>query len=513
MQYVCVDPVEFLYTDTKEYKSGTDRINILTPRGSYACAQILLTECSDSIEVSCDGWDPEIYEMVAIHVESNPMYSWNNAARHTPEKKAPFEVYDCLKPYCGSITPKNGQTAVYFSMQIPKDFPVGVINGSVTVNGVSIPVTVEVSSAIVPDETLSVVMWYSKENIRKYHGLESGSQALDDMETEYFKLMRRQHQNGTGISVRPKITDVGKDLYEFDFSDMEKSIKKLLSLGFTKFTYDMDVTAKKDDPHIYVHGGVSCISLEGYSYLAQFLTALNKFICDHGWNDKFLLGVYDEPQPEILLEYKALCGIVRKFAPDIKTIVAINEFGVAEGCVDIPIPMNWTYTDHMEEYEAYRKYDDELWYYDCMGPRGEGYINRFLDYALISTRYHGWGNYKYGMTGYLHWAINQFMKDMDPFKQSCVDLGVGGKEYLLPPGDTHIVYPGEDGPWMSVRLENYRASFEEYEMLRAVSEKDKAKADSICDSVFRSFKDVEYDPIAFRSKRNELIRAMENSVN
>ena len=221
MQYVCVDPVEFLYTDTKEYKSGTDRINILTPRGSYACAQILLTECSDSIEVSCDGWYPEIYEMVAIHVEANPMYSWNNAAPHTPEKKAPFEVYDCLKPYCGSITPKNGQTAVYFSMQIPKDFPVGVINGSVTVNGISIPVTVEVSSAIVPDETLSVVMWYSKENIRKYHGLESGSQDLDDMETEYFKLMRRQHQNGTGISVRPKITDVGKDLYEFDFSDME----------------------------------------------------------------------------------------------------------------------------------------------------------------------------------------------------------------------------------------------------------------------------------------------------
>ena len=121
MQYVCVDPVEFLYTDTKEYKSGTDMINILTPRGSYACAQILLTECSDSIEVSCDGWDPEIYEMVTIHVEANPMYSWNNAAPHTPEKKAPFEVYDCLKPYCGAITPKKGQAAVYFSMQIPKD--------------------------------------------------------------------------------------------------------------------------------------------------------------------------------------------------------------------------------------------------------------------------------------------------------------------------------------------------------------------------------------------------------
>ncbi|MBQ2915757.1 MAG: DUF4091 domain-containing protein [Clostridia bacterium] len=510
MKYICVDTVEFLYTDITEYQSGTDRINILTPRGSYACAQILLTEGCGNINIECNGWKPEIYEMVAVKVEANPMYVWNKEAPHTPEKKAPFEVYDCLKPYQGSINFKNGQAAVYFSMLIPKDAPIGTINGTVTVNELGIPVTIEVSSAVVPQETLSVVMWYSKKNIRKYHKLEECSSELDDMETKYLKMMRRQHQNGTNISARPKIKVVGKDKYEFDFSDMEISINKLLSLGFTKFTHDLDVTSKPDSPHIFVYGDVPCTSLEGYSYLAQFLTALSKFIREHGWCDKFLLGVYDEPQPNITMEYKALCGIIRKFAPDIKTIVAINEFGVAEGCVDIPIPLNWTYTDHMEEYEAYREYDDELWYYDCMGPRGEGYINRFLDYALISTRYHGWGNYKYNMTGYLHWAINQFMKEQDPFKQSCVDCGVGGNEYLLPPGDTHIVYPGEYGPWMSVRLESYRASFEEYEMLRTVALKDKKTADDICESVFRSFKDVEYDPRIFRTERNKLIRALES---
>ncbi len=512
MKYVCVDPVEFLYTDTVEYKSGTDSIKILTPRGSYACAQIMFTESCSSFEVKCNGWTPEIYEMIPVTVEANPMYVWNKEAPHTPEKKAPFEVYDCLKPYEGNISMKNGQAAVYFSMWIPSDAPTGIITGSVTVNELEIPVTIEISSAVVPEETLSVVMWYSKNNIKKYHGLETEDSTFEDIRTKYFRMMRRMRQTGTGIPCRPKIKEVGKDQYEFDFSEMEKEIKKLISLGFTKFTYDMDLSTKADSPHIFVHGDVSCLSLSGYSYLAQFLTALEKFIDEHGWNDKFLLGVYDEPQPEIAAEYKALCGIIRKFAPDIKTIVAINEFGVAEGCVDIPIPLNWTYTDHMEEYEQYRKYDDELWYYDCMGPRGEGYINRFLDYALLSTRYHGWGNYKYNMTGYLHWAINQFLKDQDPFVQSCVECGVAGSEYLLPPGDTHIVYPGKDEPWMSVRLENYRASFEEYEMLRAVSAKNKDLADNICDSVFHSFKDVEYDPIVFRAKRNELIRAMEKTV-
>ena len=55
MEYICVDPVEFLYPDITEYKSGTDKINILTPRGSYACAQIFLSEGDGSVEVGCEG--------------------------------------------------------------------------------------------------------------------------------------------------------------------------------------------------------------------------------------------------------------------------------------------------------------------------------------------------------------------------------------------------------------------------------------------------------------------------
>ena len=129
-----------------------------------------------------------------------------------------------------------------------------------------------------------------------------------------------------------------------------------------------------------------------------------------------------------------------------------------------------------------------------------------MDYTLLATRYHGWGNYKYDMKGYHHWAVNRYLGGQDPFKNSCT---MQDNETELPAGDTHIVYPGENGPWMSVRLENYRAGFEEYEMLRVLAQKDKKLADDICASVFRSFKDVEYDPLTFRAVRNVLIRAME----
>ena len=71
------------------------------------------------------------------------------------------------------------------------------------------------------------------------------------------------------------------------------------------------------------------------------------------------------------------------------------------------------------------------------------------------------------------------------------------------------MYPGQSGPWMSVRLENQRAGTEEYEMLRAVAAADRTLADSLCARVFRSFRDVAYDALVFRETRNALVRAVE----
>ena len=61
---------------------------------------------------------------------------------------------------------------------------------------------------------------------------------------------------------------------------------------------------------------------------------------------------------------------------------------------------------------------------------------------------------------------------------------------------------------MSIRLENHRASAEEYEMLKKLAETDRARADAICAAVFRSFRDVEYDPHIFRAARRELLKAL-----
>ena len=84
MKFTCVDPVEFLYPDVTVYKSGTDMISILTPRGSYACAQILFYEGEGSLQIACEGWEPEVYEMVAIPVETNERMTEENSTPFSP---------------------------------------------------------------------------------------------------------------------------------------------------------------------------------------------------------------------------------------------------------------------------------------------------------------------------------------------------------------------------------------------------------------------------------------------
>ena len=514
MKYTCVDTAEYLYPDITEYTSGTDRIDILTPRGSFACAQVFLTEGSGSVSVACEGWNPEVYEMIAIPVEENNRITEENTAPHTPERKAPFDVYDCLKPSNGKLTFKDGVAAVYFSLWIPKDAPVGVTEGSIKLGDIRIPVTIEVSSAVVPDETMSVLMYYIKPNVCIYHKVEEGSDEFERLETEYLMMLRRMRQNALWIPETenfPVTTVLGENRYEFDFSHMEAFIGKAMTLGYKKVYHRLGFRESWNKSTILV-GGLPCMSFEGYCYLAQYLPALRKFLEERGWLDKFMLSILDEPRANNAMEYRALCNLARKFAPGMKLIDAIS-FGYVDGTIDICVPMTCEYEEHREDYEAYRKYGDEMWSYDCCIPRGNGYINRFMDGALLATRYHGWGNYAYNLTGYLHWAANFYQPGQDPFTQSCPLHQNTDDIAKIPAGDTHIMYPGEDGPWMSVRLENYRAGFEEYEMLRAVASEDKALADAVCGKVFRKFNDVEYDARVFRAARNELIRAMEKYSN
>ena len=130
-------------------------------------------------------------------------------------------------------------------------------------------------------------------------------------------------------------------------------------------------------------------------------------------------------------------------------------------------------------------------------------MNRLWDMPLLRTRYLHWGNYKYDMEGFLHWGLNHYDDDHDPFEQ---------KNLTFPAGDTHITYPGEHGPWGSMRLEAMRAGIEDYELLKLLANKDKALADEITSSCLISFNEANEDPVHFANTHLRLLQAVSDCV-
>lgn len=132
-------------------------------------------------------------------------------------------------------------------------------------------------------------------------------------------------------------------------------------------------------------------------------------------------------------------------------------------------------------------------------------MNRLLDMPLIRTRFLHWGNFLYDLTGYLHWGFNQYEEAQDPFESNCPVHVAGNSDKRLPPGDTHIVYPGLEGPWGSMRLEAMRAGIEDYEIFKVLEKKDKKLADTIVRSCMKSFCSVNYDIEAFHTTHRLLL--------
>lgn len=518
MKYTVVDSSEFTYPDIWEYASSSGKADVFAPRGGYAAFQLLLDGLPEdgAVDVSAEGFTPELYSLYPVYIEANPGLDAGNALPHCPERWAPYYIYDCLMPYRGKIKVTGGKGGLYVAFKIDANAEAGVTEGCIKAGDVTVPVRIEVFAATVPGETLKIVMGYNRGCVAQYHKVTYGTKEYEDLDDKYLLMLRRMRQNMMyvgGVNTR----ELGDNKYAFDFTAMENNIKKALSFGI-KYFNGPSVGWRKSwhESTIYVKGSIPCMSYEGYLYLSQYLPALHEVLCRNGWLDIFAMGVADEPNTENATEFRALCGLVRKFVPDIKLIDAMS-YGNLHGALDIWVPLNAEYELHRKEMETLRGNGDEIWQYVCCGPRYGGYINRFMDYALLSTRYLYWGNYKYNLGGYLHWAANCYQNGVssdgtaysqDPFICSCPEHHNTDAVCILPPGDTHIIYPGDGEPWMSIRLEAHRESAEEYELFKILAAKDKAAADEICGSCFRSFCDVEYDPIKFRAARRRLLEAV-----
>lgn len=513
MIYHIIDNTEWLYPDRTDYETSSETFYVFCAKNGYASAQIHIYSAGSDVKITLSGFDAEIYEEIAVPVEQNVGFSAENRTKFYPSRLAPTRVYDCLKPCSGTAKTENGVCALYVAYNASLTGKAGKIYGSITLESgnekAEIPVCVNVYDVTIPEESLKVIMGCSFNTAAPFHNVKAGTPEYEELRIKYLKMLRRMRQNmlytdGVRLQKKPD----GK--YSFDFSELEKNVTEALDLGFKYFSMSgvgFRRSWKASTIRICMTD-MDAMSPEAYEFLSQYIPALRNFLAEKGWLERFYLGVADEPNDENALEFKKLCGIIKSFAPDIKLMDALSYNDKLHGALDVWIPLNKSYQEHKTDFDTYREDGSEIWQYVCCGPRGDGYINRFIDYPLVDSRYQFWGNYKYDLKGYLHWAAVCYQPGQNPFEQSCPHHKNADAECTLPAGDTHLIYPGNGEPYMSMRLENHREGIEEYELLNYLGKRNRSKTDALCNQVFKEFNKVEHDMNKFRENKRRLLEAL-----
>ena len=243
-------------------------------------------------------------------------------------------------------------------------------------------------------------------------------------------------------------------------------------------------------------------SPEGNTDIHAIASQLIAEIDANGWHDRWVQHIADEPVAESAADYRIFTGMVRKYMPGLPIIDATQSEALV-GAVDIWCPIEQEFQRNQTHFDAVRTVGDRVFIYTCCYPGGP-WLNRLLDMELLRPALFGWGTAHFHLDGFLHWGLNQYQADQDPFELNNLDWGKGNH---LPAGDTHIVYPGADGPWSSVRLEAQREGFEDYELLHQLQLHDAQAAVEVIRPVFHAFDDYTKDLAVFRAARRALLTA------
>ena len=526
MQMHVVSANEWLYPDTAIPSSPKQRIDLLVARGARCAAQVLLRPVPVGAKVTATfngDLGAEVYQLIDVAVDHNTrefgftVREGDEPAVHVT-RQVPFRVYDALKPLRDGAETRAETEALYVQWMMPRDAKpgrhAGTLNIAVGNESVAVPVTIDVATATLPErETLRIVNWFNVGNMASRHGIEPWSEEHWASIRRYGELMRKIRQTDFIPSVGFEVIENSDGTLSFDFSRGERLIKLYLGLGFrwingphvaTRVTFDAPEFVLRNP-----RTQVKATGPEGYQFLAQYLSAWYQFLARNGWLDRVVQHVADEPTEKCSEDYRVLSGIVRKFMPGVKIIDALGltELG---GAVDVWVPLENKLNEELDGFVTHQKLGDELWYYTCCIPGGK-YLNRLLDMPLIRCRYLHWANQRYGLTGYLHWGLNQYRADQDPFEETARFHKEGGGTEWLPAGDTHVVYPGPTEPWSSVRLEAEAMGAEDYELFRMIAAQDASKAEEIMVSVFRGFQDYSEDVAAFEVAHAALVNGAANA--
>lgn len=517
-----VDPHVKVFGDLKApAAAGTLKLRAI--RNELECAQLAVRAAAAAkgvrVEVSPLRCERAGAAIAAEHVTWNfvgfiPLKQNTRGAERVRLRPAPCRVPDPLLADRSMDVPAGATQPVWLTVRVPKDAAAGVYRGQVTVRGgkaaATLPVELTVDDVTLGDERhLLVTNWFHVSRIAKAHKLQLWREPFWRMLELYARNLADHRQN---VVYTPwSLIDVTRGAdgkLAFDYARFDRFVEvferagaadriELTHVGhFGKGGWRGREIVLRSVSATDAKTGKS-VRLPPAEGLAALLSDLERHLAAKGWLKKAMIHVADEPSLHNIDSWRKASAFVRAAAPRLRRIDAIEAVDFS-GALEVWVPKLSHFDRWRAAYERHRK-GNELWYYICCHPFGNVYPNRFLDYPLSRVRVLHWINFAADLPGYLHWGLAAWGDD--PF---------AAPPDRLPPGDTHVIYPGPDGPLNSIRWEIQRESIEDYEKLCALAARTAAvkkrlgpaaaaidprrRALEICRRVVPSIAHVETDP-------------------
>jgi len=514
---------EWLYPDTI-ITENLDHKVLHAPIGGSVCCQVLtdmILEKPTEISFCVSHATPVVvtpYQLQEARVERNSGKDLRVAENYEEvqdfvTRKAPFQVFDvtrridndCLSP---------GRVAFWLRFDIPSDC-------EATTKKIGLIIRVEdqcficqfelvIHACAVPtlaQAQFGMINWLDIPNMDRLHGTKTGDSKRDKLLEAYIHNQLDMRNTDLKLPSGTPIRDENGKVIDFDFSEAEWVGNKALQMGFKHILGGFVARFQKwDMPEHYLNWdkSVSVVSLEGFRQLSIYFQRVKECRERNAWGDFYQQCLVDEPQFPNSEHYRILCGMVRKSLGNI-VIHDPVESSTLYGSTDIWCVKQAVYEKNIDDFQTLQEMGEPMWLYTCGFPAGY-VMNRVMDLPLAATRLPFWMCILYHCVGFLHWGYNFWSNR--PFEETCYKQA-GKEEMMLPPGNAHIVYPGENGPIDSVRSHLQRMGAEDAELLMQLQQKDSKKAQEIIHLVARTFSDYENNPEKLDEAKLALLNALE----
>lgn len=345
----------------------------------------------------------------------------------------------------------------------------------------------EVIPALLPEQKLLHYEWLHFDCLATHYRVPAFSERHWELLENYVRTAVRYGINTflTPIVTPPLDTAVGGerptvqlvdiekigDRYRFGFDKLKRWVELCNRCGASHFEFSHlftqweakhapKIVATVDGEEKRIFGWeTDATGAEYRAFLDQFLPELNRFIREHGLEKRSIFHVSDEPEPQDFEAYRQAKEIIARHLDGYPIMDALSDYRFYEtGLVDRPIPSS----DHIGPF--LENGVPRLWTYYCNAQQRK-VANRMFSMPSRRGRVIGLQLYKFGLEGFAHWGYNFWYtrystQPVDPYRVT--DAGMG-----FPSGDSHLVYPGEDGhPVGSIRLETLREAMQDLRALQ-----------------------------------------------